>query len=83
VVSGRHNVVSLRGVRLTTREAAPVLGWKCCSQLWVVYLYKDKNYIIYHNNNKVYNNIYKRRADKVLPTPDHNRAKSRRYWAEV
>jgi hypothetical protein len=35
---GRHTVVSLKGDRLPTREAAPVLGWKCCGQLWVVYL---------------------------------------------
>jgi hypothetical protein len=33
VVSGRYYVVSLKGVRLATREAAPVLVWKCCSQL--------------------------------------------------
>jgi hypothetical protein len=68
VVSGRHYVVSLKGDRLPTREAAPVLVWNSCSQLWVVYLYKDKNYIIYHNNNKVYNNIYKRLVENRLPT---------------
>ena len=66
--SGRYSVVSLRGVRLTTRNATPCLTWKSCSQLWVVYLYKDKNYIIYHTNNKVYNNIYKRAAENGLPT---------------
>ena len=68
MVSGRHNVVSLMGVRLPTREPTPVLVWESCGQLWVVYLYKDKNYNIYHNNNKVYNNIYKRAAEDGLPT---------------
>ncbi len=66
--SGRHYVVSLKGDRLPTRKPAPVLGLTGCSQLWVVYLYKDKNYNIYHNKNKVYNNIYKRAAENRLPT---------------
>ena len=60
VGSGRYNVVSLNGDRLPTRKPTPYLAWRQCGQLWVIYLYKDKNYIIYHNNNKVYNNIYKR-----------------------
>ncbi len=55
VVSGRYYVVSLKGARLPTREAAPVLGLTGCSQLWVVYFIYSKNYIIYHNKNKVYN----------------------------
>jgi hypothetical protein len=64
---GRYNVVSLKGVRLTTRKPALCLTWKCCSQLWVVYLYKDKNYIIYHNNIKVYNNYIKDVQKKYYP----------------
>ncbi len=68
MVSGRYYVVSLKGARLPTREAAPVLGLTGCSQLWVVYFIYSKNYIIYHNNNKVYNNIYKRAAENRLPT---------------
>jgi len=68
VVSGRQYVVSLKGDRLPTRKPAPVLGLTGCGQLWVVYLIYDKNYIIYHNNNKVYNNIYKRAAENRLPT---------------
>ncbi len=83
MVSGRYYVVSLKGDRLPTRKPASCLTWKGCSQSWVVYLYKDKNYIIYHNNNKVYNNIYKRRAVEVIPTTDHNRATPRRHWAEA